>query len=84
MNNVEVYNYNRNYSLLIINAETKEINLGCQSQLAIIDTKNTNKFKMKLIRFILKLKLPKFIRLFNNNKNITKEGSTFKVVDVDD
>ena len=54
MNNIEIYNYQRGYSLFNINLDNKKIELECRNDLAIIDTRNTSKFKMCLIRFILK------------------------------
>lgn len=54
MNNIEIYNYQRSYSLFNINLDNKKIELECRSDLVIIDTRNTSKLKMRLIRFILK------------------------------
>ena len=54
MENIEIYNYQRGYSLFNINLDNKKIELECRSDLVIIDTRNTSKLKMWLIRFILK------------------------------
>ena len=54
MENIEIYNYQRSYSLFNINLDNK-IELECRTDLAIIDTRNTSKLKMWLIRFILKM-----------------------------
>lgn len=54
MHDVEICNYKREGNLFEMNIETKKIELICKDNLMIIDTKNTNKFTMKLIRFLLK------------------------------
>lgn len=53
MENIEIYNYQRSYSLFNLNLDNK-IELECRNDLVIIDTRNTSKLKMWLIRFILK------------------------------
>lgn len=53
MENIEIYNYQRSYSLFNITLDNK-IELECRTDLTIIDTRNTSKLKMRLIRFILK------------------------------
>lgn len=54
MHNIEICKYNREGNLLEMDMETKKVELICKDNLMIIDTKNANKFTMKLIRFLLK------------------------------
>lgn len=63
MENVEVYNFRRDYALINLNINDNKIELNAASDLAIIDTRYTSKFKMKLIRFILKFNLKEVLKV---------------------
>lgn len=56
MDNMEIYNYQRDYGLFKINIVNNIIELGCTSDLIIIDKRYTSNLKLWLIRFILRCK----------------------------
>ena len=54
LKNVEIYNFDRDYPLFVVDTKTKKIELNTLTDLAIIDTRNTSNIRMKIIRFVLK------------------------------
>jgi hypothetical protein len=52
MNNIEIYNYQRSYSLFNLNLDNKKIELECRNDLVIIGTRNTSKLKIPMTNYI--------------------------------
>lgn len=57
MHKVEIYNYKRKSALIAIDVKTGNCTLQETNNILIIDTLNTNKYILKLIRFLLRLKV---------------------------
>lgn len=52
--NFELFNYKREEALLNVDTTTNKIYVNNMNDIILIDKLNTNKFKLKLIRFILR------------------------------
>lgn len=55
MHKVEIYNYKRKSALFAIDVKTGNCTLQETNNILIIDTLNTNKYVLKIIRFLLKI-----------------------------
>lgn len=65
MNNFELYNYKRTEPLFNINTSTNKLYVNNMNDFILIDKLNTNNFKLKLVRFILRFSLRRIINKTN-------------------
>lgn len=63
MHDLELYNYKREEALFNVNTSTNKIYVNSMNNFIIIDKLNTNNFKLKLIRFILRFSLRRIFRI---------------------
>ena len=68
MINLEVYNYKGRETLFNIDATNGKIYVNNIGNFIMIDKLNTSKFKLKLVRFILRVSLTRQIYCKNNTR----------------
>lgn len=68
MKNLEIYNYKRRETLFNIDVTNGKIYVNNIDDIIMIDKLNTSKFKLKLVRFILRVSLTRQIYCKDNTR----------------